>query len=122
MPGEPVLLAGKERPGRGDGAAICKSTGWKSGKNRRDDFADPFHHVRFVGHGLGHGGFAGAAGQDALHNELAGVNQEAGGYTLFEPLVAKVADFLPQFRQCKGGVEINPAFVGDDSKLTRPKF
>ena len=75
-PFSPLFLQGNVWTGPGHGAAFCGRV--SLGKNRRDDFADPFHHVRLVGHRLGHGGFAGAAGRDALRHKLAGVDQEAG--------------------------------------------
>ena len=57
---------------------LCVLCGRNLRKNSGDDFLNAFHHVRLIGHRLGHGDFAGAAGLDALDDELAGVDQEAG--------------------------------------------
>lgn len=47
-------------------------------KNGGNDFLNALYYIRLIGHRLGHGDLAGAAGLDALDDQLAGVDQEAG--------------------------------------------
>jgi len=77
-------------------------------ENGPDDFHDSPAHVEVIGHGLGHGDFAGPPGGDALDHELTGVNQQAGRNPFFQPWLLEMADLFGQLGQRSSRLEVDP--------------
>src|SRR3990172_11844856 len=82
-----------------------------------DDFLDAALNVGVIGQGPHDADLTGAAGGDALLDELAGVDEEAGADALAETVLAQVAHLFPQLGEVVGGLGRDAALVLDDLRL-----
>src|SRR5579885_1541827 len=86
-------------------------------KDRGDDFFDAALHFGVVGERPDDAHLAGAAGGDALGDQLAGVDQQPGADPFAEAVLTQVADLFAQLRQLQRRRRVDARLLLDDLRL-----